>query len=73
MKTKTFLLMVISSALIILVTSCGGGMKTSKNEFLGEIPSIQKYYNAKVDEKSKELKACTNSWNRNGKRKLPTA
>jgi hypothetical protein len=59
MKTKTLLFMTISSALIILVSSCGGGMKTSKNEFLGEIPSIQKYYHAKVDEKSKELKACT--------------
>jgi hypothetical protein len=57
MKTKTFLLMATVSALIL--TSCGGGMKTSKNEFLGEIPSIQKYYHAKVDEKSKELKACT--------------
>jgi hypothetical protein len=59
MKTKTTLFMTIGSALIFLLTSCGGGMKTSKNEFLGEIPSIQKYYSAKVDEKTKELKACT--------------
>jgi hypothetical protein len=51
--------MAISSSLTLLLTSCGGGMKTSKNEFLGEIPSIQKYYHAKIDEKDKELKACT--------------
>jgi hypothetical protein len=57
MKTKTFLLMATVS--VLLMTSCGGGMKSSKNEFLGEIPSIQKYYHARVDEKSKELKACT--------------
>jgi hypothetical protein len=34
-------------------------MKTSKNEFLGEIPSLQKYYDKKVDDKKKELKECT--------------
>jgi hypothetical protein len=59
MKTKMHLFMAISSSLIIFLTSCGGGMKTSKNEFLGEIPSIQKYYHTKIDEKDKELKACT--------------
>jgi hypothetical protein len=59
MKTKINVIMAISSLLIFLTTSCGGGMKTTKNEFLGEIPSIQKYYSAKVQEKSKELKACT--------------
>jgi hypothetical protein len=51
--------MTLSSLLILLLTCCGGGMKISKNEFLGEIPSLQKYYSAKIDEKHKELKACT--------------
>lgn len=51
--------MAISSMLIFLLTSCGGGVKTTNNEFLGEIPSIQKYYSAKVEEKTRELKACT--------------
>ncbi len=31
-------------------------MKTQKNEFLGEIPSIEKYYKEKVEKKEKELK-----------------
>jgi hypothetical protein len=51
--------MITGNLLIFLLTSCGGGLKTSRNEFLGEIPSIQKYYSVKVDEKKKELKACT--------------
>jgi hypothetical protein len=59
MKAKTNLPMAISSLLILLLTSCGGGLTTSKNEFLGEIPSIQKYYSTKIQEKNKELKECT--------------
>jgi hypothetical protein len=44
---------------VFLLTSCGGGLVTSKNEFLGEIPSIQKYYSAKTDAMKQELKQCT--------------
>jgi len=59
MKTKKYFFMATVSLLIFLLTGCGGGMKTSKNEFLGEIPSIQKYYRTKIHEKDKELKECT--------------
>ena len=59
MKTKRYFFMATVSLLVLLLTGCGGGMKTSKNEFLGEIPSIQKYYRTKIHEKDKELKECT--------------
>ena len=59
MKTKKYAFIAISTLVVFLLTSCGGGLTTSQNEFLGEIPSLQKYYHAKVDEKNKELKACT--------------
>jgi len=60
MKTRTYFLVAFSGLLIFLLTNCGGGgMKTSKNEFLGEIPSIQKYYHDKIGEIEKEIKTCT--------------
>lgn len=49
-----FIISAVISA--FLLTSCGGGMKTIKNEFLGEIPSIEKHYAEKTAEKEKELK-----------------
>ena len=51
--------MAISILPVLLLNSCGGGLTTSKNEFLGEIPSLQKYYSAKIHDKNKELKECT--------------
>ena len=57
---KKYYFMTLSNLLIFGLISCGQGMKTTKNEFLGEIPSIDKYYSGKLDEKEKELKECTN-------------
>ena len=53
------ILMTTCGLLLFLLSGCGGGLKTSKNEFLGEIPSIQRYYYDKTEEKDRELKACT--------------
>ena len=44
----------------ILISNCGGsGPKIKTNEFLGKIPSLEKSYYNKVEEKEKELKECT--------------
>ena len=43
--------MTISSVLIFLLTSCRRRHENIKNEFLGEIPSIQKHYHTKIDER----------------------
>jgi len=41
---------------VFIISSCGGGAKTIKNEFLGEIPSLEKIYREKLEKKEQELK-----------------
>jgi hypothetical protein len=54
---KLIILLGLSS---IYLSSCGGGSgQTVKNEFLGEIPSIEKNYSTKLQEKEKAIKECT--------------
>lgn len=49
-----------SSLAIVFLCSCGGGaVKTVKNEFLGEVPSLEKGYYDKMQEKEKAIKECT--------------
>ena len=56
---KKFLSIAMYSLITLLLAGCSGVDKMSKNEFLGEIPSIQKYYYNKIQDKEKELKAST--------------
>lgn len=55
LKIRTSILLFVGC---LIASSCGGGMKTVKNEFLGEIPSIEKHYAEKVAKKEKDLKEC---------------
>jgi hypothetical protein len=50
---QTIIWMIVAG---IFVISCGKGMKTVKNEFLGEIPSIEKHYAEKVAKKEQDMK-----------------
>jgi hypothetical protein len=45
---------------MIFLNSCGGS-STKNNEFLGELPSIEKIYEDQLDEKEKEIKECTDN------------
>lgn len=53
---KTTQLFISAIIAVVVISSCGGGAKTIKNEFLGEIPSIEKNYMEKLDKKEQELK-----------------
>jgi|LZCG01.1.fsa_nt_gb hypothetical protein len=44
---------------IVFLVSCNGGSSTKSNEFLGELPSLEKKYADQLDEKEKEIKECT--------------
>jgi len=57
---KLNLSVIVCSLAILFLSSCGGGaVKTVKNEFLGELPSLEKGYYDKMQEKEKAIKECT--------------
>ncbi|MCD6180441.1 MAG: hypothetical protein J7K39_11115 [Bacteroidales bacterium] len=45
--------------IIIFLMGCGGGSSSKNNEYLGELPSIEKKYANQIDKKSKEIEECT--------------
>lgn len=52
----TFLSLTVISFFLI---GCGGGPSIKKNEFLGELPSLEKYYYEKTQEQEKKIKDNT--------------
>lgn len=58
MKNSKFIstLMIFTTVFLI---SCGRGSSTKNNEFLGELPSLEKKYAKQIDEKEKDIKECT--------------
>ena len=57
---KINLSVIACSLAVLFLSSCGGGsVKIVKNEFLGEVPSLEKGYYDKMQEKEKAIKECT--------------
>ncbi|MBI9064356.1 MAG: hypothetical protein JEZ14_20390 [Marinilabiliaceae bacterium] len=56
MKTLKCLLIVIP---VIVLHACSGGVATKNNEFLGEIPALNKGYLLKMEAKEKAIEQCT--------------
>lgn len=55
---------IVTSFLVLTVISffligCGGGPSIKKNEYLGELPSLEKYYYEKTQEMEKKIKDNT--------------
>jgi hypothetical protein len=63
MKPKSLFICLLFAA--ILSSGCNknpessSGKDYTKNEFLGEVPSINKVYKQKIDDKTVEIKECT--------------
>lgn len=55
---KSYLVLIACSVSMALFTACGGGSGTS-NEYLSDIPSLEKNYYGKMQEKEQALKECT--------------
>jgi len=55
---KSYLVLIVCSVSMVLFTACGSGSGTS-NEYLGDIPSLEKDYYNQMQEKEQELKECT--------------
>lgn len=56
-KTFSF---ITAFAISIALVSCGGGGASMKtNEFLGELPSLEKKYYSEIKEKEKKAEECT--------------
>ena len=56
---KNILTLFVSSLLAFLLVSCGNEPSNQNNEFLGEIPSIEKYYHTEMEAKEKEMEEST--------------
>lgn len=49
----------ITALLVFIINSCGGGPSNQNNEYLGEIPSIEKHYFTEIDAKENEMEETT--------------
>jgi hypothetical protein len=58
MKKSIFSLF-IAALFVFMLNSCGGGLGSHNNEYLGEIPSIEKNYYTEIDAKEKEMEEST--------------
>lgn len=63
MKQKSLFICLLLTAFLLSGCNTGNnsssGKKFTKNEFLGEVPSINKEYKQKIDKKMVEIKECT--------------
>jgi hypothetical protein len=59
MKKVILSALACSIGIVLLIGCENGGLKTTKNEYLGDIPSLEKGYYEKMEAKEKALKECT--------------